>query len=146
MKILISACLMGEKCRYDGKSKPNDAVKLLKEHFELIPVCPEALGGLTVPRTPSEIVGERVLSEDGEDRTEQFIIGAQRALQIAKENGCKYAVMKEKSPSCGSGIIHDGSFSGQLIDGWGIAAKLLRDNGIRVVGESQIDELLRHEA
>lgn len=141
-KVLISACLLGTPCRYDGKSKPCAAARQLKEKYELIPVCPESLGGLAIPRQPSEIVGDRVLSKGGEDITEQFRSGAMRTLQIAGENRCTLAVLKEKSPSCGSGIIHDGSFGGGLTEGWGITAALLRDNAIRVIGESQINKLL----
>ena len=140
--ILISACLLGENCRYDGKSKPCDAVLALKDKYNLIPICPEVLGGLPTPRVPSEIVGDRVLMRDGRDVTENYRLGAERALEIAKENGCTVAILKSRSPSCGKGAIYDGSFTGTLTDRDGVTAELLIANGIRVLGESEINILL----
>ena len=136
--ILVSACLLGESCRYDGKSKPCERVIALKDTYNLIPVCPEVMGGLPTPRVPSEICGERVLMKDGRDVTENYNRGAQTALEIARQNACTVAILKEKSPSCGSGAIYDGSFSGTLTHGDGVAAALLKAHGIRVVGESEI--------
>ncbi len=141
-RILVSACLLGASCRYDGKSKPNEKVLELMEKYELIPVCPEIFGGLPTPRTPAERVGSRVLTRDGADVTEQYEHGAAEALRLAKLFGCKKAVLKEKSPSCGSGEIYDGSFSGALTPGFGVAAALLFENGIEVFGESDIEKLL----
>lgn len=141
-RILISACLLGASCRYDGKSKPNEKVLELMEKYELIPVCPEIFGGLPTPRTPAERVGSRVLTRDGADVTEQYEHGAFEALRFARLFGCKKAVLKEKSPSCGSGEIYDGSFSGALTPGFGVAAALLSENGIEVFGESEIEKLL----
>ena len=138
--LLVSACLLGERCRYDGKSKPCERVIALSDTYNLIPVCPEVMGGLPTPRTPSEICGERVLMKDGRDVTENYNRGAQKALEIARENRCTVAILKEKSPSCGSGLIHNGLFDGGLIAGDGIAAKLLKSEGIRVLGESEITE------
>ena len=138
--ILVSACLLGEPCRYDGKSKPCDRVIALKNTYNLIPICPEVMGGLPAPRTPSEICGERVLMKDGRDVTENYNRGAQKALEIARENACTVAILKEKSPSCGSGLIHNGSFDGGLVEGDGITTLLLKQNGIRVLGESEITE------
>lgn len=138
MNILISACLLGIKCRYDLKSKPSpDALKLRYKH-NLIPICPECYGGLPSPRFPSEINGERVFSKDGTDVTEQYKRGAQAALELAKILNCTVAVLKEKSPSCGSGKIHNGLFDGGLIDGDRITAALLKQHGITVIGESEI--------
>jgi uncharacterized protein YbbK (DUF523 family) len=139
--ILVSACLLGEACRYDGKSKPCPAVLALSGNYRLIPVCPEVMGDLPTPRTPSEIVGDRVLMRDGKDVTENYRKGAEKALKIAQTHGCTHAILKERSPSCGCGKIYDGSFTGTLIDGFGITAALLRENGIRVLGETQIDQL-----
>ena len=139
--ILVSACLLGVPCRYDGASKPVPAVLALRERYELIPVCPEVLGGLPTPRTPSEIVGERVLMQSGRDVTENYRRGAQEALRIAIENGCTSAILKEKSPSCGSGAVYDGSFSKKLIIGDGITAALLTAHGIRVLGEGEVEKL-----
>lgn len=133
--ILVSACLLGERCRYDGKSKPCDEVIKLNEKYNLIPVCPEVLGGLETPRTPCEIQNDRVISADGIDRTIEYTTGAQIALEIAKENNCKVAILKSKSPSCGKGKIYDGTFSGTLTDGNGITAQLLSDYGIKVYNE-----------
>lgn len=138
--ILVSACLLGEPCRYDGKSKPCERVIALKNTYNLIPICPEVMGGLPTPRTPSEICGERVLMKDGRDVTENYNRGAQKALEIARENACTVAILKEKSPSCGSGLIHNGSFDGGLVEGDGITTQLLKQNGIRVLGESEITE------
>lgn len=133
--ILVSACLLGERCRYDGKSKPCDEVIKLNEKYNLIPVCPEVLGGLETPRTPCEIQNDRVISADGIDRTREYINGAEIALKIAKQNNCKSAILKSKSPSCGKGKIYDGTFSGTLTDGNGITAQLLSDYGIKVYNE-----------
>lgn len=140
--ILVSACLLGAACRYDGGSRPNDAVWALAERYRLIPVCPEVMGGLPIPREPSEIVGDRVLSRTGKNVTAEYRRGAERTLSLARKFGCRAALLKEKSPSCGTGTIHNGKFDGGLIDGYGIAARLLRENGIAVFGESRSDELI----
>lgn len=143
-KILVSACLLGICCRYDGRGNPNDAVLSLlnRDDITLIPVCPEQLGGLSTPRIPSERRGERVVNRAGEDVTSQFIRGAEEALRIAKLYGCQVAVLKERSPSCGCGRIYDGTFSGKLTDGDGVTAELLRREGIKVYGESQVLEMI----
>ena len=143
-KILVSACLLGICCRYDGRGNPNDAVLSLlnRDDITLIPVCPEQLGGLSTPRIPSERRGERVVNRAGEDVTSQFIRGAEEALRIAKLYGCQVAVLKERSPSCGCGRIYDGNFSGKLTDGDGVTAELLRREGIKVYGESQVTEMI----
>lgn len=138
--ILVSACLLGEACRYDGKSKPCERVIALKDTYHLIPICPEVMGGLPTPRTPSEICGERVLMKDGCDVTENYNRGALTALEIARENACTVAILKEKSPSCGSGLIHNGLFDGGLVAGDGITTQLLKKEDIRVLGESEITE------
>ena len=137
MNILVSACLLGKACRYDGKSKPCEVVQNLAERHTLIPVCPEEMGGLPTPRPPCEIVDGQVLDRDGNDRTEEYQKGAQEALRIAQENGCTVAVLKENSPSCGCGKIHNGKFDGGLAEGNGITAELLLKNGIAVHGESK---------
>ena len=143
MKLLVSACLLGVGCRYDGKHNQLPQYKrLLKEHT-CIPVCPEQLGGLPTPRCPAERLGGKIVTEDGRDVTEQFLRGTAEALRLCDLYHCKAALLKERSPSCGSGQIYDGSFTGTLTAGWGTAAALLRDNGIRVVGESGLTDLLR---
>lgn len=140
--ILISGCLLGLCCRYDGKSKPNEKIKALSEKYYLIPICPEQLGGLPTPRAPSEIIGERVVSCTGIDVTAEYRRGAAEALRLSQLFGCKKAILKERSPSCGFGRVYDGSFSGRLVDGNGVAAALLAANGIEIFGESRTVELL----
>lgn len=150
MNILISACLLGVSCRYDGRSMPlPDRVILeLKRKYHLIPVCPEIMGGLPTPRAPAEILPEqkKVLRKDGTDITEAYRRGAEETLRLAQLFGCKLAVLKERSPSCGKDRIHDGSFSGAMTDGDGITTALLRQNGIEVIGESEISRILLHES
>ena len=145
MNILVSACLLGVNCRYNAVRAENEAVKALMERHTLIPVCPEQLGGLPTPRFPAERRGSGVFMDDGADVTASFAAGAAEALRIARLYGCEYAVLKERSPSCGSGAVYDGTFSGTLTAGWGVAAGLLREQGIRVLGESRLEELLRQD-
>ncbi len=142
MKILISACLLGTPCRYDGKSKRHALIDALAERHELVPVCPEVLGGLPTPRTPSERAGDAVLMQSGRDVTENYRAGAQAALALAREHGCTLAVLKARSPSCGSGEIYDGTFSRTLTVRDGVTAELLKANGIRVFTEEEIPSLL----
>ncbi len=141
-KIIVSACLLGENCKYSGGNNYNADVAALADKFELIPVCPEVFGGLDTPRPPSEIVGDRVIAKTGADVTFQYHDGAEKTLYIARENNCPVALLKERSPSCGCGKIYDGTFSGNIIDGNGITAQLLLDNDIAVFGESKIDKLI----
>ena len=142
MNILVSACLLGVRCRYDGASKPNEAVVRLMESHTLIPVCPEQLGGLATPRPPAERQGDAVCTQSGTDVTEQYRRGAEEALRLCRLYGCQAAVLKERSPSCGSGAVYDGTFSGTLVDSDGVTAELLKANGIPVYGESCLEELL----
>lgn len=138
--ILVSACLLGIGCRYSREIKADERVcKLLKrKDVVMIPVCPEQLGGLPTPREPAERKDGGVWNKNGENVTEQFLYGAREALKLAKLYGCSQAILKERSPSCGSGKIYDGSFSGKMVDGDGVTAELLKKHGIRVIGESQI--------
>lgn len=138
--ILVSACLLGTPCRYDGKSKPCPAVLALQDRYDWIPVCPEEAGGLPTPRLPSERQGNRVCMKNGRDVTQNYQNGAIAALQIAQAHGCAIAVLKEKSPSCGCGKIYDGTFTNTLINGDGITAALLKQHGIRVCGETEIEK------
>ena len=140
-KLLVSACLLGAPCRYDGKSKPLAGIERLRETYELVPVCPEQEGGLPTPRTPSERRGEAVVMQDGTDVTAQYRRGAEAALKLCRREGCAVALLKERSPSCGSGSIYDGSFTHTLIPGDGVTAELLRQNGVRIYGESELDLL-----
>lgn len=136
--IIVSACLAGVCCRYDAQSKPDARVIELVGQGKAIPVCPEQLGGLPTPRVSAERAGERVLRKDGVDITKEFTRGAEEALKIAKLTGCKRAILKAKSPSCGSGKTYDGTFSGTLRDRDGVCAELFKKNGIEVVTEEQI--------
>ncbi len=140
--LLISACLFGVACRYDGGVGKTVDIGRLAEKYELVPICPEIYGGLPTPRKPSERIGERVMMNDGTDVTENYKRGAEAALLLSKSLGCKKALLKERSPSCGSGKIYDGSFSAHITDGYGVAAELLIENGIAVFGESEIEKLL----
>lgn len=139
--ILVSACLLGVSCRYDGKSKPAKEVIALKDKYNLIPVCAEIMGGLPTPRIPCEIKNGRAINKKGEDKTAEYVKGAEEVLRLAKLFGCDTAVLKARSPSCGSGEIYDGSFSGELTAGDGICAELLKANGIKVLNETQISEI-----
>ena len=140
--ILISACLLGVRCRYDGGSKPQEPILRLMEKYTLIPVCPEQLGGLPTPRLPSERIGAQVVMKDGTDVTAAYRRGAEEALRLARQFGCRRAVLKERSPSCGHGVIHNGLFNGGLVEGDGVTAELLLQNGIAVYGESEWEMLL----
>ena len=133
--ILVSACLLGCACRYKGDSCRNERVLKLAEHHTLIPVCPEQMGGLSTPRDPSEIVGDKVISCNGRDVTEQYRKGAETALYLAQVFHADYAVFKANSPSCGNGIIYDGTFTGGKKEGRGVTADLPIKNGIPVFTE-----------
>lgn len=142
MNILVSACLLGIACRYDGKSKPNEQVMALTKKHRLIPFCPEIYGGLATPRPPAERRGKKVINKAGEDVTAQYQQGAREALAMAQLFHCQAALLKEKSPSCGKGMIYDGSFRQKLIPGNGVTAELLLSEGILILGESDIQTLL----
>ncbi|MBR2972528.1 MAG: DUF523 domain-containing protein [Clostridia bacterium] len=140
--ILVSACLLGIGCRYDGKHKANPEVLKLKERYNLIPVCPEIFGGLPTPRVPSERIGDKVMMKDGRDVTENYQKGAEEALELCRIYNIKTAILKERSPSCGKGFVYDGTFTGVLTERDGVTAELLLSAGIRVIGESEINILL----
>jgi uncharacterized protein YbbK (DUF523 family) len=144
MNILVSACLLGVECRYDGTGTANQALLdcLDNEKIHLIPVCPEVLGGLPTPRTPCEIERGRVVSKDGTDCTAQFEKGAAETLKLARLYRCDYAILKDRSPSCGCCKIYDGTFTGTLADGSGVTAELLARNGMKVINESNAAGLL----
>ena len=141
-KILISACLIGDKTRYDGKSNYNPKIVDLLEKYELVPFCPEVEGGLSIPRIPSERKKDRVINKEGKDVTKYFIKGAELALNICQYLGIRIAILKEKSPSCGVNQIYDGSFSNKLKSGSGVTTDLLKRKGIKVISEEEIDSLL----
>lgn len=142
MRLLVSACLLGAPCRYDGASKPHPRIRALAEVHELVPVCPEQLGGLPTPRPPAERQGDRVVSREGRDVTGAYSKGAETALMLCRLLHCQGAVLKERSPSCGSGEIYDGTFSKTLVPGDGVTAELLKAQGIPVWGESDLEDLL----
>lgn len=141
-KLLVSACLLGENCKYNGGHNYTPTAETLRERFEVIPVCPEQLGGLSTPRVPSERAGDRVLTRDGRDVTEAFRQGAEKTLSIAQAEGAARAVLQVRSPSCGCGTIYDGTFSGTLVPGKGVTAQLLEQNGVKIYSSTQINELL----
>ena len=142
--LLISACLLGIACRYDGRSVKKLDASALMEKYNLIPICPEIYGGLTTPRNPSEQRDGGVFMDDGTDVTDNYNRGAYASYQLSEIFSCKKALLKERSPSCGSGAVYDGSFSGTLIEGDGVTAKYLKERGIEVYGESDIDKLLKN--
>lgn len=142
MNILVSACLMGENCRYDGESRPHPSVaRLAQGNDTLIPFCPERAAGFSTPRLRMECSGTHVITEAQEDVTALFDYGAMKALEVAMEHRCTIAILKERSPSCGYGEIYDGSFSGQVIQGEGVTARRLVQAGILVLGESALDRI-----
>jgi uncharacterized protein YbbK (DUF523 family) len=142
MKVIISACLLGVRCRYDGDHSRNETAMNQKETYQLIPVCPEESGGLPTPRPPAEIVGgdgndvldgtAKVMTDDGTDVTEAYVKGAHHALEVAQSNGATHVILKARSPSCGCGDIYDGTFSGTLTSGDGVTTALLKRHGITV--------------
>ena len=140
-KILVSACFLHNGYKYNGDANINQKVKDLELKYDFILICPEVFGGLSTPRLPSEIVRDKVLNNIGEDVTNQFRLGAQKALELAKLNNCKKAILKAKSPSCGKGLVYDGTFSHNVVAGDGVAAKLLMENGIEVFTEFELDLL-----
>ena len=146
-KILISACLLGKNCRYDGKN--NFVLKLsqLKDKYILIPICPEVMGGLFIPRFKSERKGDKVISETNQNVTDYFIKGARKALEIAKNEKVDLCILKENSPSCGTHFIHNGEFKGIKIKGLGVTSELLINNNFLCINENDelIDKLLNEE-
>ena len=141
-KILISACLIGDKTRYDGHSNYSPLIKDLLEKYELVPFCSEVEGGLPTPRKQSERKGDRVINIEGKDVTKNYLKGAELALNICKYLNIKIAILKDGSPACGVHEIHDGNFKGHKIKGMGVTASLLVKNGIKVISEKEIESLL----
>ena len=132
--IIVSACLAGYRCRYDGKVNPDPQIVDLVKNGKAVPVCPEMMGGLPCPRVPAERTadGRRVVMRDGTDVTEAFMRGASETLRIAELYGCDRAILKARSPSCGKGTVYDGTFSGTLKTGNGVTAELLMQHGVAV--------------
>lgn len=142
MNILVSACLLGQNCRYDGSGCYQAGIEKLKAKHHLIPVCPEIYGGLPTPREPAEIIGGRVMTKSGADVTAAYEKGARETLALARLLDCRVAVLKAKSPSCGRDQIYDGSFSGRLVSGSGVLARLLADEGLTLLTEADIEALI----
>lgn len=141
MILLVSACLLGTPCRYDGLSQPCPAVLALMKEHTLIPVCAELLGGLPTPRVPAERCGEEVIRRDGVSVTEAYRRGAEEVLRLARLYHADGAILKSKSPSCGTTEIYDGSHTRRLVPGMGVTAELLAKNGYRVVSEQNLQDL-----
>ena len=133
MKIIVSACLLGRKCKYDGSDNYNEKVLEFIKGHEVIPVCPEMAGGLPAPRLSCEIVNGKVIDTAGESKDKEFREGAALCLKLAQEENADLAVLQSRSPSCGVDRIYDGTFSGRLIEGSGIFAQMLKANGFRVL-------------
>jgi uncharacterized protein YbbK (DUF523 family) len=142
-KVLVSACLIGENCRYDGKNQSVPEVLALTEFYDLIPICPEVSGGMKIPRFPSEIQGEKVINKEGKDVTDFYEAGAYWAASICQIYHIRLAILKEDSPSCGAHEIHDGSFTDKKIPGKGITARRLEKIGVKVMDEKEAKELLK---
>ena len=140
MKVLISSCLAGVNCVYHGKNNELPELRELLDSGQAVLACPEVLGGLPVPRDPCEIFEGRVVSSKGADCTEQFRKGAEATLALCRRHKIRYALLKFRSPSCGSGLIYDGTFSHTFVEGDGVAAALLKENGIQVFHERQLGE------
>lgn len=143
-RLLISACLLGSCCKYSGghNALSDDTLAALRGRYLLVPVCPETAGGLPTPRESGERRGARVVSRSGRDLTAAFERGADTACRLCERFGCRRALLKERSPSCGSGRIYDGSFTGTLVSGDGLTTERLRERGVTVLGESELEALL----
>lgn len=141
MNILVSSCLLGLDCRYCGTGCANEQVIRLGETHRLIPVCPEQMGGMPTPRPPVELVNGRAVDGTGADYTEQFEKGANEAVKLAELFHCTCAVLKSRSPSCGCGTVYDGTFSGRLVEGSGMAAEKLKKAGVKVFTENDLDKI-----
>ena len=143
IKILISHCLLGENCKWNGRNNAREMIIALQDKVEFIPVCAEVWGGLPTPRIPSERVEDKVMNEIGLEVTRQYVEGAKKVLEVALKNNVKYAIFKERSPSCGVHQIYNGKFERTPIDGKGVTTELLEQNGIKVFSDEDIEEILR---
>jgi uncharacterized protein YbbK (DUF523 family) len=139
VKVLVSACLLGENCKYSGGNNRNETVLAFLKDHEAVPVCPEVLGGLPAPRTPAEIVDGAVIARDGENVDQAFRRGAELALDIARRAGAELAVLQPRSPSCGVRQVYDGTFSGRRVPGMGVFARLLAENGFRLLEPEDLE-------
>ena len=146
IKVLISACLLGDNVKYSGGNNLTLELVILLEKYnvDIVKVCPECFAGLPIPRVPSEIKETKVFSKDGRDITEEFLSGAEKTFKIAKENQIDFAILKERSPSCGSSYIYDGSFSGKVIQGQGLTVRKLNEENIIVFSEENLEEIEKY--
>ena len=143
MQIMVSSCLLGKKTKYNGESNRQDTLIDFLKDYEVIPICPEVLGGLPIPRKSAERIANRVVTCDNDDVTENFLNGALKTLEIAQKKNIKFAILKKNSPSCGYGKIYDGTFSHQLITGNGMTADLLAKEGIIILNEDNYQEYFK---
>ena len=146
IKVLISACLLGDNVKYSGGNNltPELVTLLEKYNVKIVKICPECFAGLLIPRVPSEIREDKVYGKDGRDITEEFLIGAEKTYQIAKIKQVDFAILKERSPSCGSSFIYDGSFSGKVIQGQGLTARRLNKENIVIFSEENLEEIEKY--
>lgn len=142
-KIIVSSCLLGNNTKYNGKNNYISDIELLKDIYEIIPICPEVMGGLSIPRIPSEVRGNMVIDKEGNDVTKYYILGMNKTLDIVNKYNIKIAILKDGSPSCGNSLIYDGTFSGNKINGFGVTAKELSKLGVRIYNENNFKELLK---
>ena len=140
MKIAVSACLLGENCKYNGENNYSSVLEKILENHDVLKICPEVLGGLPTPRLPAEIVKGLVLTKDGRSVDKEFRKGAEKALELVKKSGANLVVLQSRSPSCGVGKIYDGSFTGKLIEGDGIFVMELNKEGIKAL---DVEEFLK---
>ncbi len=145
-KIIVSACLLGDNCKYNGGNNLKENIIDDLKDYTIIKICPEVFGGLPIPRIPSEIIGNKVINKEGFDVTYNYYTGANIALELAKKHNVKIAILKQKSPSCGVGKIYDGTFSNNIIDGYGVTAKLFKENNIEVYTEENYFEILKKKS
>ncbi len=141
-KIIVSSCILGNNTKYNGGNNYNPLVERLKEKYIIIPICPEVMGGLGIPRIPSERINDRVINKNGDDVTNNYLLGLDKVLKLIENEEIKYAVLKDGSPSCGSKYIYDGTFTGNKIHGMGITAEGLSKLGIKIITEKEIEEIL----
>ncbi len=141
---IVSSCLFGIPCRYDGKSVTDgNLIERIKRVCHPVPFCPEIYGGLATPRDPAERIDDKVVSNQGRDVTEEYMRGANECLRLAKMMDCRYALLKSRSPSCGKGTIYDGTFSGKLTEGDGVTAEVLMENGISVFDSDHAEDFIK---
>ena len=146
IKVLISACLLGDNVKYSGGNNltPELVTMLEKYNVKIVKICPECFAGLPIPRVPSEIRGDKVYGKDGRDITKEFLVGAEKTYQVAKNKEIDFAILKERSPSCGNSYIYDGSFSGKVIQGQGLTVRKLNEENIVIFSEENLEEIEKY--